>query len=836
MYCPMKKILYSSFAVLVAATVLASCNKEVNLVETSEEDLIEITLIADNPTPDTETKTEIYSGAPYWSPGDVIGVSTGTDKNYKFPSTIASRATTASFTGSTSVSGDQYAYYPYSSFGASASGMKVEMPAKQFPTSDSFDGSADVMFSKKFNVDPASKTVTGLEFARAGAIVKIVFVDNTTGTVLTGEHLNEVKLSSSVANLAGKFYLDLVGQSVGDFYADAGKSVTAYYTPSTQFAIDGTNGAFIIVSPQTLATGTDNLTITAKTETHAISKTVSIPAAGIKLDPGKITTLQVAVGDAHVSASSGAALPFEDDFAWQTAPGSEFAITDYTTPALPYVKYISCERVYTTTTAGEVRIGTSSNSGSLTTVSLDLSAESHITVNAKQYGSDNTKIVVSVDGGEPIEATNDGTVLGGSYKAYIFNLPASTANSRVTITTSSAKRAYVNNILIETGSYVPPATPKELPYENSLISSHTDFAIDNVSTGSLENIWTDSSYGAQASAYGTTSDVETYLVSPKIDLSGVTNAVLTFDHTVNFFADVATARTQTALQIKVGDGEWAAVTIPTYPATLSNTAVHNIVPLDTYCGNVVQFRFKYLATSTNPGRWQIKNFLVKEATHSVSATPNPAVIGGTAGNSTVVTATSDYEVTFSTTGSGFTVAQNGKIFTLTANNDGGASEANLGSLIIKEVGDADVNTVITVKQEAKVSGTSVTLSIADYADAHSWTNGTAYTAITITTGITMSINADGNNGKYYESNESWRAYEGNSANITLNATGGKKLQSVTFTYDKGNNGAIVYNETNYSSGTTISLSGTSATFTVTHTSGSSKGNVQIKSVTVVYSE
>ena len=698
----MKKFL-SVIAVLLTAFFIVSCDKDVNNPEGMQDNqLVKVSIIAGNPTTKSDTKTLIDGGTPKWSVGDAIGVSDGTSTNYKFTTDITSPSTTATFTGTTSVSSDLYAYYPYNSLGVSASGAKVEIPVNQNPTATSFDGAADVMISRKFTVDPAGTTVSGLEFARAGAIIKVVFKDNTTGNVITGQHPNIVSITSSTANLVGRLYLNFAGQSVGELYGSQSKTVNANYTPITQYSIDGTNGAYIIVYPQTLATGTDNLTITANTEGYSISKTVSVPASGIKLDPGKLTTLNVSINDENIAPDVALSLPFDDDFSWLDGKAADgTAITGSSTPPL-YGLYSTGDKLYTTPNANEIRIGNSSSSGFIVTKGINLSSASHITVSAKQYGSDVSKIKVSVDGGDPIDAVNDGSNLGGSYRNYIFNLPASSAKSKVKISTS-AKRAYVNSISIEDGSYVPPAE-KTLPYDNSLIGSHTDFSIYNVNTGSLEDVWTNTSYGVQASAYGTTSDVETYLVSPLISLTGVSNAILSFDHSINFFADVATAQTQTALQIKVGDGDWTDFVIPTYPTALGNTFVNAIISLDAYCGNVITLRFKYLATSTNPGRWQIKNFLVKEATHSISATPNPAVIGGSIGSFVNVTATSDYGVTYSTTGSGFTVTQDGKTFKLTATSGGGASESTLGTLVIEELDDPSVKTTVTVKQDAVATG------------------------------------------------------------------------------------------------------------------------------------
>ena len=139
------------------------------------------------------------------------------------------------------------------------------------------------------------------------------------------------------------------------------------------------------------------------------------------------------------------------------------------------------------------------------------------------------------------------------------------------------------------------------------------------------------------------------------------------------------------------------------------------------------------------------------------------------------------------------------------------------------------------KDVARVDATSGTpLSISSYASSNSWSNGTAYSSITYDSNITISGNTNGNNSKYYSSNNSWRQYEGDSAEITINALGGATLSSATFTYANGNSGVLKYGGTNKTSGTAISLSGTSASFSVGHSSGSKKGNIQITDISVSY--
>ena len=127
----------------------------------------------------------------------------------------------------------------------------------------------------------------------------------------------------------------------------------------------------------------------------------------------------------------------------------------------------------------------------------------------------------------------------------------------------------------------------------------------------------------------------------------------------------------------------------------------------------------------------------------------------------------------------------------------------------------------------------VDVSIRTYAETNSWANGTAYTTIALDSYVTASGNSSGNNSKYYSSNYSWRQYEGDGAGITIETSSGT-LSSVTFTYASGNNGIIKDGSTTVSSGSAYTISGSSKSFTVGHSTGTKNGNVQITAISVSY--
>lgn len=142
---------------------------------------------------------------------------------------------------------------------------------------------------------------------------------------------------------------------------------------------------------------------------------------------------------------------------------------------------------------------------------------------------------------------------------------------------------------------------------------------------------------------------------------------------------------------------------------------------------------------------------------------------------------------------------------------------------------------LVVGSSTGVWAESATVSIATYASTNSWVSGEKYTSISLNSDVTATGLSNGNNSKYYSSNDTWRHYEGDNGTITIATTNGV-LNSVTFTYTNGNNGVIKYSDSNVTTGSACSaVNGlTSATFSLGHSSGTKNGNVQITAISVTY--
>lgn len=196
----------------------------------------------------------------------------------------------------------------------------------------------------------------------------------------------------------------------------------------------------------------------------------------------------------------------------------------------------------------------------------------------------------------------------------------------------------------------------------------------------------------------------------------------------------------------------------------------------------------------------------------------------------------------STLSSGDTVPE-GATVTITTNPDDGYK---LATLKYNDGSDHDIKAAktftmpahdvsITAEYEAD-SGTTASVTIGDYATAHSWTNDTKYTSITIDGIITATAGGTGNSGKYYNTNKDWRFYQSGSGTLTISASNSKKITSVTITCTFSNSGKLTYGGgTSVSSGTEIAFDKVdSVVFSVGNTGSGTTGQCRITGISVTY--
>lgn len=393
--------------------------------------------------------------------------------------------------------------------------------------------------------------------------------------------------------------------------------------------------------------------------------------------------------------------------------------------------------------------------------------------------------------------------------------------------------------------YTGPDGPKTLPYVNTLLGGHIDFTVENVTMGGLAAIWSDDeTYGVTANGYKCKDEnVESYLVSPVFDLTGLTNAYLAFEHETNYFTNPATAATETGLEVKIGDADWAPAVISNYPAAFS-TYVPAVVDLSAACDNdAVQFRFKYTATPAKPGRWRIRNlaFTVEEP-KSIEVAPAALNWAATETDAKNVT------VTVNSTATGYTVTPatdanwniaddgNGTVTVSPKAANASTTDAKVLVLTITHKDDGELSKTVTCTQAKAVAAgsTEVTVVIEDYATANGWENGTQYLTLNVDSNITATVAGGGNSGKYYTSGNQWRTYQNESPTITIAATPGITIDKVAITYAIKNTGVLKNGEDNVASGDEVTVNANSIVFNVGNTGEATNGQVNITQIYVKY--
>ena len=300
----MKKIIKSLIFAAVSAMTFYACSKAYDDIAST--DLIKLTISTDKPELYDQTRTMVDTDGktPMWCPEDAIGVSVfanGSYTNHEFTNdNTDAPSVKTTFSGSVAVGDMIYTYYPYSANGVDAQGRaSVEIPSVQYPTPTSFDGAADILVGKPVVMTPATTTVEGLQFKRVGGFLKIVLNDTTAESLITGEKVESLSVTTE-NNLAGSAYLDIVNGELGNISANGTAKITAKYNSDTEYKIgDENSAAYIGVYSQTLTEGS-TITISAKTTSYDIERTITLPV-DIDIKAGGITTLNIKISAENIS-------------------------------------------------------------------------------------------------------------------------------------------------------------------------------------------------------------------------------------------------------------------------------------------------------------------------------------------------------------------------------------------------------------------------------------------------------------------------------------------------------------------------------------------------------
>lgn len=242
--------------------------------------------------------------------------------------------------------------------------LSFSIPTEQYPTRNSFDKAADFLISEPFSVTDDQifsdgKATVNVGFTRMNAIVKVVLHDQTTDKRLSGQVVKRVVLGDYQEMEGGEYapaanaetraaYFDPDGDecyglagSVHVYIGEDGKceyglwgegGIAAIYTDGTndtedtQYAFDedGLHTTYFITMPCVIKNDDcgHGLRIRVETDDMIIERDVTLPDAGVALQPSRMTTLNIGLYDNGVKETTIMENGFS--FMWYDSEAEEF--------------------------------------------------------------------------------------------------------------------------------------------------------------------------------------------------------------------------------------------------------------------------------------------------------------------------------------------------------------------------------------------------------------------------------------------------------------------------------------------------------------------------------
>ena len=235
---------------------------------------------------------------------------------------------------------------------------------------------------------------------------------------------------------------------------------------------------------------------------------------------------------------------------------------------------------------------------------------------------------------EAVDSNNVWTVEIGADGAFITNVAKNKFLQYTTYSTFGAYAEAQNGaelpvLYVEAGSeeVEDTTTVDEAIYTNDMTTQGDLLIEQGELPEGLSFVWNfGAQYGAKASSYvgGKNYEVESYLVTPTIDLTNIQKATLSFDQCINkFFTNVNEEATLWVREVTASTrakavSEWTQITISYPEITTGNWSAFETqnVDLSAYDGKQIQIGFKYVGNPAGAGTWEIKNVKVDSQTAS----------------------------------------------------------------------------------------------------------------------------------------------------------------------------------------------------------------------------
>lgn len=235
---------------------------------------------------------------------------------------------------------------------------------------------------------------------------------------------------------------------------------------------------------------------------------------------------------------------------------------------------------------------------------------------------------------EAVDSNNVWTVEIGADGAFITNVAKNKFLQYTTYSTFGAYAEAQNGaelpvLYVEAGSeeVEDTTTVDEAIYTNDMTTQGDLLIEQGELPEGLSYVWNfGAQYGAKASSYvgGKNYEVESYLVTPTIDLTNIQKTTLSFDQCINkFFTNVNEEATLWVREVTASTrakavSEWTQITISYPEITTGNWSAFETqnVDLSAYDGKQIQIGFKYVGNPAGAGTWEIKNVKVDSQTAS----------------------------------------------------------------------------------------------------------------------------------------------------------------------------------------------------------------------------
>jgi hypothetical protein len=162
-----------------------------------------------------------------------------------------------------------------------------------------------------------------------------------------------------------------------------------------------------------------------------------------------------------------------------------------------------------------------------------------------------------------------------------------------------------------------PPTPGETIFSETFANGQGDFTIQDLELAGLSYVWNymTSYHCMKANGYYQGAHAtESWLVSPQIDLTNVSNATLKFDHAVAFASAEGSffVMVSTNYAGDVTTATWTELNIGSWPEPNSSWVFEGAsADMSSFVGQNVTIAFKYTSTTDVCPAWEVKNVVVE---------------------------------------------------------------------------------------------------------------------------------------------------------------------------------------------------------------------------------